>query len=76
MPSCFQSANGTLTRPPTHQLRINNAQTNNKQEYCDRGTLRDAVSAGLFHTRLEGGAIGVDLAAVVDVRAFEGGAGF
>ncbi|KIZ05851.1 putative serine/threonine-protein kinase pats1 [Monoraphidium neglectum] len=36
-------------------------------EYCDRGTLKAAVQAGVFHQPLEGGAIGVDLAAVVSV---------
>ena len=38
-------------------------------EYCDRGTLADAVRgrARLFHRPLPGGAVGVDLAAVVDV---------
>jgi len=36
-------------------------------EYCDRGTLRDAVKGGSFHSMLPNGAIGVDVAAVVEV---------
>jgi len=36
-------------------------------EHCDRGTLSDAVRAGMFHHQLDNGAIGVDLAAVVEV---------
>ncbi|KAI8469616.1 MAG: hypothetical protein J3K34DRAFT_521983 [Monoraphidium minutum] len=36
-------------------------------EFCDRGTLRDAVEAGMFHRRLAGGAVGVDLGVVLDV---------
>jgi hypothetical protein len=36
-------------------------------EYCDRGTLKDAVSSGMFHQKLPSGAIGVDLVAVMDV---------
>jgi hypothetical protein len=40
-----------------------------------RGTLKAAVQAGVFHQPLEGGAIGVDLAAVVSVSAPELSAG-
>ncbi|KIZ06401.1 putative serine/threonine-protein kinase pats1 [Monoraphidium neglectum] len=36
-------------------------------EFCDKGTLRDAVKAFTFHQELEGGAIGVDVTAAVDV---------
>jgi hypothetical protein len=36
-------------------------------QYCDRGSLRDAVRGGMFHRPLPNGAIGVDLAAVVEV---------
>jgi serine/threonine protein kinase len=38
-------------------------------EYCDRGTLRDAVKRGVFHRPLLNGALGVDLAAVLGVLA-------
>jgi serine/threonine protein kinase len=37
------------------------------KQYCDRGTLRDLVKAGAFHTWLLNGAIGVDLASLVEV---------
>jgi serine/threonine protein kinase len=37
------------------------------EQLCDRGTLRDAIRGGLFHRRLPGGAVGVDLAAACDV---------
>jgi hypothetical protein len=36
-------------------------------EYCDRGTLRGAISRGRFHRRLHGGAVGIDLAAALEV---------
>lgn len=37
-------------------------------EYCDRGTLGDAVRrARLFHRQLDNGSIGVDLTSVIDV---------
>ncbi|GBF87615.1 hypothetical protein Rsub_00326 [Raphidocelis subcapitata] len=36
-------------------------------EYCDMGTLRDAVRRGLFHVRLPGGVVAVDLLKVVKV---------
>lgn len=36
-------------------------------QYCDRGNLRDAVKSDTFHRKLPGGAIGVDLAAVIEV---------
>ncbi|KAI8469487.1 MAG: hypothetical protein J3K34DRAFT_459366 [Monoraphidium minutum] len=37
-------------------------------EYMDRGTLGDAVRRGrVFHQQLQGGAVGIDLAAVLDV---------
>ena len=36
-------------------------------EYCDAGTLRRAIDAGLFHRRLPGGRVGVDLPAVLRV---------
>lgn len=42
-------------------------RTRHNTQLCDRGTLRDAIRGGLFHARLPGGAIGVDLAAVVEV---------
>jgi serine/threonine protein kinase len=37
------------------------------RQFCDKGTLRDAVKAFTFHQELEGGAIGVDVTAAVDV---------
>ena len=56
----------TNRRP--HACIIINTRPPTKQEYADRGTLGDAVMRdGLFHRRLEGGAVGVDLPAVVDV---------
>ncbi|KAI8462306.1 MAG: hypothetical protein J3K34DRAFT_527838 [Monoraphidium minutum] len=36
-------------------------------ELCDRGTLRDAIAAGLLHTRLKGGAVGVKLAPCLEI---------
>lgn len=36
-------------------------------EYCDRGALRDAVLHGALHVRLPCGAVGVDLAAALEV---------
>ena len=36
-------------------------------EYCDRGSLASALRAGVFHSQLGGGAIGVDMGAVLDI---------
>ncbi|KAI8462305.1 MAG: kinase-like domain-containing protein [Monoraphidium minutum] len=36
-------------------------------ELCDRGTLRDAIKGGLVHRALPNGAIGVELAAAVEI---------
>ncbi|GBF90788.1 hypothetical protein Rsub_03089 [Raphidocelis subcapitata] len=36
-------------------------------EYADGGTLKDAIARGAFHRRLPSGAVGVDLAAVLEV---------
>jgi serine/threonine protein kinase len=36
-------------------------------QYCDRGSLRDAVRGGMLHRALPGGAIGIDLASAVEV---------
>jgi len=36
-------------------------------EYCDAGTLLHALKAGAFHRRLNGGQIGVDLPAILEV---------
>jgi hypothetical protein len=36
-------------------------------EFCDRGTLRDAVRDGAFHRRAAGGAVGVDFERVIEV---------
>jgi serine/threonine protein kinase len=38
-------------------------------EYCDCGSLRDALKRGVFHRRLPSGTVGVDLAAVLSVLA-------
>jgi len=48
-------------------LKSNQTKTTTPQQYCDRGTLRDAVKAGLFHRQLPDGSIGIDIGAVVDV---------
>lgn len=36
-------------------------------EWCDQGTLSSAVLRGRFHARLHSGAVGVDLAAALEV---------
>lgn len=50
----------THTRTYPHKSHTN-------PQYCDRGSLRDAVKGFLFHQQLPGGAVGVDIASVVDV---------
>ncbi|KAI8475111.1 MAG: kinase-like domain-containing protein [Monoraphidium minutum] len=36
-------------------------------EYCDRGTLRDAVAKGTFHRRMRDGGLGVDIGSLLSV---------
>ncbi|KAI8470348.1 MAG: kinase-like domain-containing protein [Monoraphidium minutum] len=36
-------------------------------EFCDRGSLRDALRSGAFHRPLPGGSLGVDVAALAEV---------
>jgi serine/threonine protein kinase len=36
-------------------------------EYCDGGTLRQALKRGLFHRQLATGEVGVDLCAILEV---------
>jgi hypothetical protein len=37
-------------------------------EYCDGGTLRQALRRGMFHRQLAAGEVGVDLCAILEVR--------
>jgi len=37
-------------------------------QYCDMGTLRDAVKRGLFHVQISKNVIAVDLLKVIKVR--------
>jgi hypothetical protein len=50
-------------KPPNKTAK----QNRQVMEYCDAGTLLHALKAGAFHRRLEGGQIGVDLAAILEV---------
>jgi len=58
LPACCSSSYSHCAAQPTNP---------NQKQYCDRGTLRDALKGGMFHRRLPGGAIGVDLSAAVEV---------
>ncbi len=37
-------------------------------EYCDRGSLRQALKRGVFHKRIGSSSVAVDLCAIVSVR--------